>query len=346
MPLIAGTLGLIDRPHIPAPGDPRAATYKEWWHFNLLDDASGLDLIVNLSLSGDIRTARAGEANLILLAYQPSQGWTGGVTQHDGLAARVAEDTVDIALEAVSVRYNHDHYRVQARDPGGEGIELDLVLVPQTEPMVVWKNTPLGSGHINWAIVPYLTVEGSVRVGQRRYRLAGARGYHDHNWGHWRWGENFGWDWGFCSAFAEVAGLPMSFVYDRTVDRTGNRVMEHSLALWHGETLLKFFPRQQVRMRRRGHYRGPIRRSPGVGALIDPAHVGTVPGRVEIEAADGEEWVEARYIPDAALQIAIPRETGFGIVELNETLGWLTISGELGGMAFTATRRACFEFVG
>lgn len=346
MPLVPETLGLIDRPHIPSPGDPHAATYKEWWHFNMLDDASGLDLIVNLSLGGDIRTVRAGEANLILLAYEPQHGWTGGVTQYDGLAARVNERAVGITLEKVSLCYEGNHYVVHAGDPTNAGVELNLVLVPQVEPMVVWKNTPIGSGHINWSIVPYLTVEGDARVAQRHYRLRRARGYHDHNWGSWRWGDNFGWDWGFCSTFAEVAGQPMSFVYDRTVDRAGNRVKEHSLALWHGENLLKFFPRQQVRMQRRGFYRGPIRRSPGVGALIGPARVLTVPARVDLEAVDGEEWVQACYIPDAALQIAIPRETTFGIVELNETLGWLTISGELSGMAFTATRRACFEFVG
>ncbi len=339
-------LSLLDRPHLPQDGELDPANFKEWWHFNLLDDAYGLDLIVNLSLSGDITRPAVGEANLIVLAHEPAHGWTGGVRRHDGLTARVETATFDIQLDMVKLRFHRDRYVLKAESERPDGISVDVELVPRTEPMVVWKNTPIGSGHINWLITPYLEADGTIRVADRQYRIAGARAYHDHNWGRWLWGDNFGWDWGFCSAAAEVEGAPMSLVYDRTVDRAGHRIMEHSLALWHGESLLKFFPRQQIRMQRKGFYRQHIRRIPGVAGLIDPASVATVPGRIDIEARDGDDWVDACYIPDAAIQIAIPREVGFGLVQLNETLGWLTLSGSVAGLQFAATRRSCFEFVG
>lgn len=345
MALVPEAVGIADRPHTPEPGDPRLPLYKEWWHFNLLDDTSGLDLIVNLALSGDIRQPEGGEADLILLAHEPGRGWAGGITRYDGLAAIIAEDGVDLRVGAAQVRYVGDHYTVEATDEANGPIAASLRLWPCTEPMLVWKDTPLGGGHINWVILPNLLADGEVRVAGRRYLLEGARAYHDHNWGLWRWGENFGWDWGFCAALAEPAGLPLSLVYDRTVDRAGHRVIEHSLALWHGEGLLKFFARRMIAVQRHGTFRGPVRRVPGVAGLAQQSMVGTIPARIDLVAQDAADRIEASYIPDAALQIGIPRETGLGFVQLNETLGWLTVTGRVAGLTFAATRRACFEFV-
>jgi hypothetical protein len=80
--------------------------------------------------------------------------------------------------------------------------------------------------------------------------------------------------------------------------------------------------------------------------LVDPSRVASVPRRIELSARDGPDWIDAAFEPDTALQIAVPRETGFGLVELNETLGWLTAEGETGGRRLSVRRRACFEFVG
>ena len=345
MPLILETIGAMDRPHVPHSGDPRITNYKEWWHFNLIDDASGLDMIVNLSLSGDIRTADGGQANLILLTQEQQQGWRGGLSLFDGLAAEVALKNVEIALGRSRIGYHGDRYRLQLFHET-DSISAQLDLFPATEPLMVWKDTPIGSGHINWVIMPYLIARGTISIGGRDFAIDGARAYHDHNWGMWAWGDNFGWDWGFCAAAVEVQGAPLSLVYDRTVDRAGNRVVEHSLAIWHGEHLFKFFARHMLEMRRSGTYRGPIRKLPGVAGLMDSARVATIPGRVDLVAQDGADRFEASYIPDSAIQIGIPRETGFGLVQLNETLGWITIAGNIEGIAFNVTRRACFEFVG
>lgn len=345
MPLVLEAIGGIDRPHVPPSGDPALSTYKEWWHFNIIDDAAGLDVIVNLSLTGDIRTGDEGQANLIFLSLEADRGWRGGLDVFDGLSATVDERGVDLAVGQSSIRYSDGCYRLWLRSANGQ-LAADLRLVPATEPMLVWKDTPIGSGHINWMIVPYLSASGWVRIGERRVSMEGARAYHDHNWGHWHWGDNFGWDWGFCAAATELGGEPLSLVYDRTVDRRGARVAEHSLAVWRGEQLLRFFARQMIRVRHSGTYRGHVRRIPGVSNLMDPARVATIPARIDLTARFGEDLVEASYIPDAALQIAIPRETGFGLVELNETMGWLTLAGTLAGWPFNVTRRACFEFVG
>ena len=345
MALVPEAVGLADRPHTPEPGDPQLATYKEWWHFNVVDDAAHLDLIANISISGDPRTVSGGRAHVILLTHHPATGWMGGVEEFHALGARLSEVELDIEVGSTRVAFADGRFRLQAEHYGNRPVTVDLALTPRTEPMMVWKDTPIGSGHINWLIIPYLHADGTARVGGREHRIDGARAYHDHNWGHWRWGDNFGWDWGFCAAAADVEGMPLSFVYDRTVDRAGARVAEHSLALWRGESLFKFFARRMIRARTSGWFRAPVRRIPGVGNLVNATQVATIPGRVEISARDDDDWIEANYVPDAALQISVPRERGFGMVELNETLGQLTLSGSVAGQPFSATRRACFEFV-
>jgi hypothetical protein len=336
-------IGIMDRPHIPRAGDPDLHRHKEWWHFNVIDDRSGLDLIVNLSISGDVRTPAGGEANLVVLAYDQRIGWTGNIDQYDGLAARIDPRRLEISVGASTIAYKEGAFRLNLASR--DGLVASLILFPETEPLVVWKDTRLGSGHINWVIVPSLRAEGTLVVGDRVHRISEARAYHDHNWGEWRWGENFGWDWGFCSAALMADGQPISFVYDRTSDRTGSRTLEHSLMLWRGRELTKFFTRRMLRVRRSGWFRGPIRRLPGVAHLVDARSVATIPARLEIAVDDSSDRLEATYIPDTAVQIALARETGDGLLALNETMGWLTLSARIDGVAMTVTRRACFEFV-
>ncbi len=337
-------LQVADRPHIPGRGDPRLPDYKEWWHFNVIDDASGADVIVNLSLGGDLFTPDKGQANLILLVHERGRGWSGGLKLFDGVAACVDPRRVDIALGSSALRCADRGYALALADTGGT-VAVDLLLEPLAEPFMVWKDTPIGEGHVNWLIVPNLAASGEIRVGGRRIAVSGARAYHDHNWGRWRWGDNFGWDWGFCAAAADIGGEPLSLVYDKTVDRARSGVMEHSLALWRGPRLAKLFSRRMVTAGRSDRFAGEVRRIPGVSALIDQSRVTSVPQQLRFAARDGVDWIDARYEPDAAIQIAIPRETGFGLVELNETMGWLTAAGSLGGEPLTFRRRACFEFV-
>jgi hypothetical protein len=320
--------------------------FKEWWHFNLIDDGSGLDALINFSFGGDLYQPGAGEANLIILGHLPETGWIGGIDTFDGLAARLDLESVGIAIGQSSIRCEADRYRLHLHRAEGS-LAADLVFEPRAEPLTVWKNTPLGGGHINWMVAPYMDVSGRFRIGERVIEVADARGYHDHNWGAWRWGD-FGWVWGFCSAGAgtKEQGSADSIVFNSSLDRAGSRAFEQSLLVWRGERLIKLFLRENIRSNSRGMFAGPVRRTPGAMNLIDHSRVTSVPRMIEMSARDGPDWIEARYEPDTAIQIAVPRETAFGLVELNETLGSLVAEGEVGGRTIRISRRACFEFVG
>ena len=50
---------------------------------------------------------------------------------------------------------------------------------------------------INWIVASSkMRVNGELTVDGKEYGLENVRGYHDHNWGYWQWGDNLGWDWG------------------------------------------------------------------------------------------------------------------------------------------------------
>lgn len=339
------TAGPAARPHVPARGAAGLSQYKEWWHFAVIDAGTGLEALVNFSVAGNVYEAGKGDANLIFLAHLPGEGWRGGVDGYDGLAAGLDTRSADIAIAGASIANDGAGHRVRVRRRDG-GLDADLRFAPRAERLTVWKDTALGSGHINWEVTANMAVSGWVRIGDRLLELVAAAGYHDHNWGAWRWG-SFGWIWGFCSAgeARETDPGAHSLVYNASLDVASDRFLEHGLLVWRGDRLIKLFLRDDVRARRSGRFDGAVRRIPAGMALVDPSPVTSVPRRVEASARDGPDWLDLRFEPDAAIQLAVPRETGFGLVELNEALGWLVAEGEVGGEPVQVNRRACFEFV-
>jgi hypothetical protein len=338
-------LALLDRPHTPPPGHPELARYKEWWHLNVIDEAHDLDLIVNLSLAGDLHIPGKGRAYGIVLAHRAKQGWAHDIILADGLVPQIERQALNLSLGTITLRPVESALRLAIADAPDRKVAAMLDFHPRTEPTMIWRNTPIGQGHINWLLVPSLDVSGWIDVAGQRYDVVNARGYHDHNWGHWQWGDNFGWDWGFAAAFHDFDGETLSLVYDRTTENRGERTIEHSLAVWAGSEMICFFARRHIHLHRRGTFAGLVRRIPGVAALIAPAQPCSVPAEIVITAREANNWMTARYCPDAAIQIGVPSEMGNGLIELNETFGSLEIAGSVAGRVFSTHRRACFEFV-
>jgi hypothetical protein len=345
METLYGALGIVDRAHRPHAGAANAAAYKEWYHFNVMDPGQRVDLIVNLSLAGDVLSIGRGRTDVIALAHVGGNVWHGGIDSFEGTAAHVAERELDIRVGDSSVvcREGLYHVSVAMRD---RDLATQLRLAPHSEPMLVWNDTPIGSGSINWLIVPHLLARGDLRAGDREIVFDGACAYHDHNWGHWRWGEDLAWTWGFATEMSkDVHAGRAVVVFDRTSDRTDTTAVEQTLAVWQQEKLTKLFVRRMLRARRSGRFGERIRRVPGAMNLVASGKVLDVPAALEVSARDGEDWIDAVYHVEAAVQIAIPSEFGFGVVGLNETFGMMTIEGMIGGAPLAYQARACFEFM-
>ena len=87
-----------------------------------------------------------------------------------------------------------DGYRV-AIDLPDKDIRGELHFTSVSRPFVV-NNQPVGDGRMCWLFVPRLRAQGWLRIGGREHRIENDLAYHDHNWGRFWWGDDFGWTWG------------------------------------------------------------------------------------------------------------------------------------------------------
>lgn len=339
----AEALGVIDRLHPPDPGAPDAGRYKEWHHFVLFDGADRT-VIVNLSVDGD-PSGPAGQAKVVLLAHGP-EGWSGGVDLYAGHEAAVSGRSAGLRVGRQRIALRGGRYRVAAALRDGT-LAVRAELAPAAAPALIWHDTPVGSGYVNWLIVPDLTVEGTARLPGWRGPLGGWRGYHDHNWGRWWWGEDFGWQWGVAREPADGGAPGLTVVYDRTSDRGGAVAKEHTLSLWDGADLVRVFARGELGARMRGRFDGgPVRRVPGVMGLLAQGSASAVPRSVEVEAGDGNDRLALRFVPESAVEVVVPGEMGPGFVRLAEVVGQMHVEGRAAGREVAFATRAVFEFMG
>ena len=340
-------LGILDRPHFPKPGAPGLERFKEWFHFNILVPDSSTDLVINFSFAGDVTRAGAGQADVIALVHHRARGWQGGIDSYDASAAVANPERLALSVaDAASLSYQKGLYHLALQRHDGS-MALQAVLTPLVEPMLLWHDTPLGSGSINWLITPHMEASGELTIGGEQLVFHEAYSYHDHNWGYWKWGEDFGWEWGFFAQMTRAMGEGrFIIVSDRTSTRQGDVSLEHTLAVWRDAKLVKVFTRQMLRSRRHGRFAGTTPRHPGAANLVVTGTVQTVPERFVSSARDEGDWIDFEYVVDAACQISIPNELSFGVIGLNETFGELAVRGVLNGENLEFSARACFEFLG
>ena len=175
--------------------------FKEWHHFVI--HGAGRRLLINFNLTSE--PSRTG---------QPT-----GTTCHRHRPRR-AVDRSDRAVRRVRAghlrRPRHHHHRRQpdGRAPDGyqvvidlpkQGIQGELQFTSVSRPFVV-NNQPLGEGRMCWLFVPKLRADGWLRIGGHEHRIDGELAYHDHNWGRFWWGDDFGWTWG--TMLSQTPGNP------------------------------------------------------------------------------------------------------------------------------------------
>jgi len=317
-------------------GPPDPERYSEWHHFNFNDDANGLYGIFNLALSGDVRDPDASRAGVSLVVSEQGR-WRGTMNLYGTEEAAFDAGAVDLALGANSVRWHDGVYHVQGALKDGS-VRIDATWSPRCEGVRVDN---IG-GVVSTFILPRLDVTGSLEVDGRPYRLRGATGYHDHNWGYWTWGQDMGWDWGYIiesrppapagTASAGDAGRPLSIVFGQVTDASRDRAKSDLvLVIWTGERCTQVFLDDAVRISTEGELASDaVPRVPGVLALLEGRR-STVPRRLEIRAEDGDDWIEVVMEADHALQFLVPHAGGKGTTTVSELVGRYSVKGELDG---------------
>lgn len=319
--------------------DPTAGRYKDWLHLNLLHHPSGAVGLVNLSLHGppgDPRSLAIGSG----VVHVPDIGWVGQTQVHSLDQAALGDCSIALREIALAVDEASGLVLANAVLPD-DSLEIRLTAKPNSQRIVIEEHLALGHGWISWYAVPRLTLSGQMTACGRHFDLSAASAYHDHNWGRWFWGDDFGWEWG---CFLAPAPGP-AFVMSRTTDRGHRRCGEPSLAVFVGNGR-RDFPSARVSLQHEFSLEAVTRRLPGaMAALHQDRARSRVPKTIHIAAEDGRERVEIEFSGRSALQVvaADPIATGYGFI--HEIAGDFRYLCRLAGEELTGSGLAMVEYV-
>jgi hypothetical protein len=327
-----------------------AAPFKEWQHFIVL--APGLDVIINFNLSSHGVPAsrpggpsRLGDPPAVLgrvIVLARSSRWTGIVESHprpelstDGCRARFGDHRVEIRSTG---------YRVVVEAPH-DGVVVDLTLRPAAIPIAARRQSLAPGRRLDWTLTARLAVDGHVELGDAAFALHDAVGYHDHNWGHFAWGDDFTWEW--CSVLPTDPAADWAVVYSNLMNGARTQLALEQLFVWRagmnvlaaGGLDVSALPRDRYRVR-------PALRLPRPMAVVQPRIDSDVPRRLEVRARSGADHVALDFAPESLAQLLVPSERSLrGVVAINEVVGPVAITCRLAGETIHWEGRGVFEFV-
>jgi hypothetical protein len=316
--------------------------HKEWLHFAVHGD--GVSLLLNFSVVDDTHdTACRGSATGRVTCLVHTDGWQGDVDtySHGTFQARGGALSMRFGTQVVEFRDGAFHISVRLRRCP---IAIELSLRPEALPSeshdVFFDDCP----SMSWVVVPRLRAEGYVEVQGRRHTLDGAPAYHDHNWGYFRWGGNFVWEWGY--------GLPrreedeFSLVFVRFMDRGRFSDLMRGILVWKGRRQARIFRGEDVRIRHEGLLaaRNPYK-LPKPMALVAPGSASDVPKRLVVEAESRGDRIAFSFEALDVAQIIAPNDGDLGVTIINEVTGELTADGVVGGERVHLAGRSTFEFL-
>ena len=182
---------------------------------------------------------------------------------------RARAGSVDVAFGRSAIRFADGRYELSIFLPDVD-VGIELSVVPETLPLLT-NNLALTDGRpLCWLATHSLRAWGVVRCRDVLQTYEGAPAYHDHNWGYFRWGDDFAWEWG--TLLHDRKQNPYSLSFVRIMDRARLRVTVASVYLWEGARLLTKISRSRSRV-------PPFRPRPIELHFQDPEGHGLAPAR-------------------------------------------------------------------
>jgi hypothetical protein len=323
--------------------DPASARFKEWLHFCVL--APGIELLVNLSIAGRPARERAAEsafvARLVVMARSHGR-WLGSVEEVPASQVSLRPGQVDAVFGDTALRCQSGAFELLLR-PRAIPLSARLRLEPVTLPLMRSK-TSLGEGLVNWLAVPRLRAFGSITADGTPHVLRGQPAYHDHNWGTWRWGRDFFWQWAF--GLPSSADDPWTLVFYRLFDRA--RTVENALSVlvWRGDQLFRVFHQGDVAVSPQGFLRrASILKVPPVMGLLAPQLTTDVAERIVVEAGTGKDHLRFEIDNQDLAQVLIPSESDLGTTVINEVVGTYRGGGSIQGVSVETQGQSFHEHV-
>lgn len=291
---------------------------KEWQHFVL--HTPGLRLIVNYSVNDRMTSDGVEFDPRTIVIACTDDGTTAMVQRCDPEEAVMGPVSADAWLGTNRMHTTGEGY-VAAFGDQASACSGIVRFEPDAQPFVVNNQAIAPNARLSWLFVPRMRASGHVRIGDRHYVFEDAPSYHDHNWGTFRWGDDFGWEWACFLPSGEAN--PWTAIYMRITDARAMSSRGQALYLWKGSQSVGLWRNRQIDVELFGAVRkAPECVVPPIAKLLRQGRRCDIPERVSIQSAPGNMPFRLEYTPTRYSQVVLPNEVeGRGTVVLNETHG-------------------------
>jgi hypothetical protein len=315
--------------------------FKEWYHFVV--HRPGSRILINFSLTSEVSHAGSSRLTPRVIVIAHDQRWTGAIERFDESDLDVSAGLGVLTVGGNQMTVQPDGYRVVIDLPG-QDIRAELDLTSVSRPFAV-NNQPVGDGRVSWLFVPRLRADGWLRIGRQEIRFEGNVAYHDHNWGRFRWGDDFGWTWG--TILPSGPEMPWSLVFQQMTDRRRLRCLYQALWVWRYDEPAAIFPPAAVQTRFLGMLGGAADCTlPPPMRLILDGEASDIPERMEVAATWAGDVVHAEFRPQSYARLAQPSEVRLDrSVVLCETNGTARVSGSINGEGIDFVGAGVFELL-
>ncbi len=277
-----------------------------------------------------------------MIVRHDRNAWAGDVVQFAPDHAKVGQARTDIEIGGNAIRFADAAYHVRAAVESG-AVRADLRFRPLARPALASSVRLSGRERMRWLVVPRLVAEGEIAVAGRTLLLKEAPAYHDRNWGHFHWGENYSWEW--ATILPLSASVPWSLVYMRISDGTRNRTFSQGLMVWRGAHSRRVFHGADMRLRQAGWLQQDrILRLPRIVNLMVGGHATAVPRVLDVEARAWSDYIDAHLTFEDMAQVGVPNDAPDGLTMLSEVTGEAEVKGRVGGEEVQFHGRVLMEF--
>jgi hypothetical protein len=327
--------------------------YNEWHYFNVIDEKQNLSIICTFKLNGYSSTSE------LLLGYHMNDGNSNAsFSAYPISAAKYSSKTPDVTIANSTVRLTPEGYLVHVISNDGTQV-LDALFKSEAEPSPAYNArgfSPVYGGIINWIVAsPKMKVNGKLTVNGKTYVLNNAKGYHDHNWGYWNWGD-LGWDWGQITQNknrlnGDYLG-EYSLNFGNITDTTSTRSLRSVLNVWRNSKIAATFKDKNMQVKHSNFVSQPIPLYPGASL---PADSFPLPLNTVVHVSSGSrDYLNIKFTADpgrcAPLPLSVPTIDGNGNVLIKyriiwEMIGTYQVDGKITGEPVSYTADGFMEYV-
>ncbi|MDJ0509955.1 MAG: hypothetical protein QNJ64_11950 [Crocosphaera sp.] len=308
-------LSSIENLRVPLNDSNSPIDWKDWYHYILIDPQTQIRVLVNISLigkpeQGEIQTTFIvtipstflphnlfPSVPLLTLGIAFSQEWKTNNITTNPLQIQARKVNLNIIGKNCYLEIN-DHHSQLAINFQGE---------VKATPLLITENSPFGSGFIGWGFVPSLEVSGELSIYNHSFNInPNWFCYHDRNFGRFRWGEDFGWEW-FVAFLTDDKGQIFTLVLDKRTNKNHSFSGVAYIFVYQENQLIKTFLGQSLAINWQwtNSPKKPLR-LPGIMASLFSERSLKMPQGLEIIASDSQDNLTLNIQFDAATELIIP----------------------------------------